>query len=598
MRYLLKANEAFKALRQSQIRLSDAQRIAAMGNWEWHIESNQLQCSEQVYKIFDRPEKSYETNFDVFLNCTHPDDKKNLILSINESIDKHTPYNFSHRIILPDGSQRIVHEQAEIILSAEGKPVRLQGTIQDITSRKQAENQIQHLAYYDTLTGLPNRTHFKLIAKRTLDRANNEGIKAALMYIDLDQFKRINDTIGHDAGDNLLKNIADNLTHALRATDVVSITGQGTTSYLSRLGGDEFTILVDGFINSHKIAQVAQRVLEHLGQPVTLNDLEYYITGCMGIAIYPDDGEDIDTLLKHADIAMYQAKKRGRNDFQFYASRLNQNTRERLGMETRLRRALDKDELILHYQPQVSAINGEVIGLEALVRWQHDESGLVPPGDFIPIAEECGLIHPIGDWVLETACHQARKWQKAGLPAIRMSVNLSSHQFHQKNFIQNVTNILQGTGLDPQYLELEMTESVIMQQLKKTITDLNDLKQLGLSLSIDDFGTGYSSMSYLKRFPLDTLKIDRSFVTDITTDSSDAAIIKAIITLAKSLDLMTIAEGVEKIEQLTFLQQQGCDLIQGFYFSRPIPALEIEKYLIDHSSISRFSESDQLTETV
>jgi len=309
----------------------------------------------------------------------------------------------------------------------------------------------------------------------------------------------------------------------------------------------------------------------------------------MGIAIYPDDGEDIDTLLKHADIAMYQAKKRGRNDFQFYSSQLNLNTRERLGMETRLRRALDKDELILHYQPQVSARTGKVIGLEALVRWQNDEFGLVSPEDFIPIAEECGLIHPIGDWVLETACNQARSWQEAGLQPIRLNVNLSSHQFHQKNFITNVKKILDRTGLDPQYLELEMTESVIMQQLKKTITDLNDLKQLGLTLSIDDFGTGYSSMSYLKRFPLDTLKIDRSFVTDITTDPSDAAIIKAIITLARSLDLITIAEGVEKLEQLTFLQQQGCDLIQGFYFSKQMPALEIEKYLINNSSINRFS---------
>ena len=584
VRYLLKAKEAFHALRKSETRLSDAQRIAALGSWEWDLASDKLYWSDQVYRIFGQRPDSYETTYETFLNTVHPDDKESVKQAIQQSLNDHVPFNTDHRIILPDGSQRTVHEQAEVILS-EGKPVYMQGTVQDITTRKETEQQIEYLAYYDSLTGLPNRTYFKHQAIRAINMAETEGSKVALLFLDLDEFKRINDTLGHDSGDELLKGIADNLTHSLRSTDCVAKADAPASSMLSRLGGDEFTIMLDGFSSANQVASVARRVLDKLTQPVTVLDQEFFITGCLGIAIYPDDGNDLETLFKHADIAMYQAKSRGRNEFQFYSRQLNRHSRKRLGLESKLRKALERDELLLHYQPQVSTKTGQISGLEALIRWQDPETGLVPPGEFITVAEESGLILPIGEWVLQTACNQTLRWQQNGLKPIRMSVNLSSNQFHQDNFIQNIKRTLDSSGLEPQYLELEMTESVIMQQLDKTITDLNKLKDLGVTISIDDFGTGYSSMSYLKRFPLDTLKIDRSFVTDISTDASDAAIVKAIITLAKSLDLTTVAEGVEEETQLAFLREQGCDLIQGYYFSRPLSADDAGHYLAGHGNL-------------
>lgn len=591
VRYLLKASEAFSALRESEIRLSDAQRIAVLGNWELDLANNTLHWSDQIYKIFGLHSEKFEATYEAFLNSVHPDDRKYVTEAINQALSENEPYSIDHRIILPDGSERTVHEQGEVVLSKNGEPIRMQGTLQDITKRKIAEEQILNLAYYDTLTGLPNRMHFKEHADRALNLARDDGSKVALMFLDLDEFKRVNDTLGHDTGDELLKNIARNLTEGLRTSDSVAkvepLTPSVTT--LSRLGGDEFTILLGGFASGRQVAHVAQRVLDHLSQPVIVRGQEFFITGSIGIAVYPDDGEDVETLQKHADIAMYQAKNEGKNSFQFYSEQRNVHTPERLGMEAKLRRALERDELVLHYQPQVSATTGDIIGMEALVRWEDPEIGLVPPGRFIPIAEESGLILPIGEWVMQVACNQALAWQQAGFKPMRMSVNLSSHQFRQAGFVQTVQKALDSSRLSPDCLELEMTESIIMQQVDKTITDLRRLKEIGLSLSIDDFGTGYSSMSYLKRFPLDTLKIDRSFVNDITQNNSDAAIIKAIIALAKSLDLTTIAEGVEEEAQLLLLRELGCNYIQGFYFSRPLPINDFEQFLIANDAVMEHS---------
>lgn len=596
VRYLLKASVAFCALRKSESRLSNAQRIASLGHWERDIVNNKFQCSEQLYEIYGLTTQPIEATPESFLKQVHSDDKKYVTESINQALKKREAYNISFRIVLADGSERFVQEQAEVILSKQGKPARLQGTVQDITNRKIAEDKIQHLAYYNSLTGLPNRDHFKDFSTRILNRARVNGTKVALMFLDLDQFKRINDALGHDTGDELLKTLSHKLSRGLRSTDSLSKIHpkSSISSSVSHLDGDEFTILLDGFASENQIGSVARRVLDQLGQPVIIHDQEFVITGSMGIAVYPEDGEDIDTLLKNADIAMYQSKKGGRDNFRFYSSCLNQYAKERLGLESKLRRALERDELVLHYQPQVSATTGDITGLEALVRWQDPETALVTPATFIPVAEESGLILPIGEWVLQTACNQAQSWQQSGFKPMRMSVNLSSHQFHQREFIQNINKALEISGLSAQYLELEMTESIIMQQLEKTIIDLQKLKEIGVYLSIDDFGTGYSSMSYLKRFPLDTLKIDRSFITDITTNNSDVAIVEAIITLAKSLNLSTIAEGVEQEEQLSLLQKQGCDTIQGFYYSRPLPVDEIEEFMMSNRAchIHQFKEKE------
>ncbi len=346
---------------------------------------------------------------------------------------------------------------------------------------------------------------------------------------------------------------------------------------MSRLGGDEFTILLRGLTKIKHAALVAKRIIKCLGLPVKVAGQELYVTGSIGIAAYPDDGEDIDTLLKNADSAMYHAKDAGRNNFKFYAKHMNEFTLSRLNMEAELKKALERNEFILYYQPQVEAATSTIVGVEALIRWEHPERGMVSPNEFVFIAEETGLIILIGEWVLRTACEQMAIWHKAGFNELRVGVNLSSLQFRQGNIVKTIKNILAATGLDPQYLELELTESIMMQDVEETIATLWKLKEMGLKLSIDDFGTGYSSMSYLKRFPLDTLKIDKSFIKDVMTDSDDAAITKATIGLAKGLGLTTIAEGVETKEQLTFLRKQGCDQIQGYFISRPVPAEKVEQ---------------------
>lgn len=589
VRYMLKASEAFSDLRRSETQLSHAQRIAALGNWEWDVVNDKFHWSDQIMRILGLQSPQFRFTYELFLNSVHADDKKYVKKTVKLALKEKRSYSIDYRISRPDGSECTVHEQTEVIFSDDGELIRMQGTLQDITKRKQDEEQIFHLAYYDTLTGLPNRTYFKEHAVRVLNLARDQGTKVALMFLDLDEFKRFNDTLGHDVGDELLKSIALNLSEALRASDSVAKVERLISSpkNLSHLGGDEFTILLDGFSSTKQVARVAKRVLDHLCRPVVVAGQEFFITGSMGIAVYPNDGEDVDTLLKNADIAMYQAKSEGRNCFQYYSEQLNVHTPERLSLEARLRKVLERDELVLHYQPLVATANGEIIGLEALLRWQDPDEGLIPPDRFIAIAEESGLIVPIGEWVLQTACNQAFAWQQAGFKKLRMSVNFSGHQFRQHDLIQVIQRVLDSSGLSPHSLELEMTESVIMQQVDKTITNLKRLKEMGLALSIDDFGTGYSSMSYLKRFPLDTLKIDRSFVNDITTSANDAAIIKAIIALAKSLDLTTIAEGVEIEAQLSFLRDEGCDQIQGFLFSRPLPVRELEQFLIDNGVLQR-----------
>ena len=576
VRYLLRATNAFRALRRSKIRLSQAQRIARLGNWEWNIVINEFYFSEEICLIFGLEPQAFVSTFETFLGMVHKEDLEYIQNAVDKALHKNEPCSVDHRVVLPDGTVRTVHQEAEVSFNESGKPI-MHGIAQDITERKKAEEKIMFLAYYDVLTGLPNRQMFKEYAGHALAGAQRYGTKMALLYLDIDNFKRINDTLGHTAGDELLKIFAKQINENIRGSDILakSNTEEGVESSLSRLGGDEFTILLTGLTGVEHAAAAAKRVLKNLSQPVKIYGKELIITVSMGISLYPMDGEDIDTLLKNADIAMYHAKDAGRNKFKFYSEELNARTLKRLTMEAELKKALERDELVLYYQPQVEAGTGMIVGLEALVRWEHPESGLIPPMEFIPIAEETGLIIPIGEWVLQTACEQTQAWHQAGLNTLRIAVNLSGRQFKQHDLIKSVQNTLDSTRLDPQYLELELTESILMHDVEENISTLLKLKETGLKLSVDDFGTGYSSMSYLKRFPLDTLKIDRCFVKDIMTDPNDAAITKAIIALAKSLDLTTIAEGVETEDQFTFLREQGCDQIQGYLISRPLPAEEI-----------------------
>jgi diguanylate cyclase (GGDEF)-like protein/PAS domain S-box-containing protein len=438
----------------------------------------------------------------------------------------------------------------------------------DITERKATEERIAFLAHHDPLTGLPNRLTLTLHLEHAIEQAKRDQCRIGLMFIDLDNFKRINDTLGHHIGDLLLCEVARRIRGAVRESDIVA-----------RIGGDEFVLVLERCQLPVDAASVAQKIIDHLAEPYRFESLELHTTPSIGIGIYPDDGEDIDTLMKNADAAMYHAKGLGRNNYQFYAQEMNAAASERLRLESRLRQAMaTSDDFSLHYQPQIDLATGNVIGFEALTRWKDPELGSVPPGVFIPVAEEIGLIQYIGTWVLHTACQQARLWMDQGLAFGRISVNVSPQQFRQPRFPALVQTILSETGLPASALELEITEGTLMETADAAVSILNQLKEVGVSLAIDDFGTGYSSLAYLKRFPIDRLKIDRSFVLDIETDPSDAAIAIAIIALAHSIGVTVVAEGVETAGQRDFLNRYGCDLVQGYLYCRPVPAEEAAEF--------------------
>jgi len=462
------------------------------------------------------------------------------------------------------------------LIRLEGQAPRFVAMVTDISERHAAQKQIEFLAYHDPLTGLPNR----LLAKDHLEQAvlvaERENSRVALLFIDLDKFKTINDSLGHVIGDGLLKGVTIRLRECLRDIDT-----------LSRQGGDEFLIVLNNMRDTEPVTMVAEKILGRMAEPFEIDHHELSVSLSIGIAVYPDDGKDFDTLLKHSDTAMYQAKDAGRNTHRFHTAQMNIDAIEHLRMRNGLRRALEQGEFVLHYQPQISLATGAVFGAEALIRWHHPELGMVPPGRFISVAEDSGLIVPIGEWVLREACRQSVAWRKAGLPELLIAVNLSAVQFKRGDVLKSVIQALAESGLEPALLELELTESILIKDTEKVLTTVRQLKSLGIKLSIDDFGTGYSSLSYLKRFDVDKLKIDQSFVRDMADDPDDAAIVRAIIQMAKSLNLTTVAEGVEDERQLALLRLQHCDEAQGFHFARPMPADEFASFIFKGTSIKQ-----------
>ena len=445
------------------------------------------------------------------------------------------------------------------VFGRHGEIVAAVHVAKDITEQRRAEQRLQQLAHYDHLTQLPNRTLFFDRLTQALARAQRHRRVVAVLFLDLDRFKVINDTLGHDAGDRVLQAVAERLLGAVREGDTVA-----------RFGGDEFALALVDVAEECDVLQVADKLLRELGRPFGLDSRELFVTTSIGISLAPHDSIDAKTLMRNADAAMYRAKKLGKNNYQRYCPAQDATAPRRLTLETSLRHALDRQEFLLHYQPKVETNTGRICGVEALLRWQHPEMGLVPPLEFIPPLEETGLIVPVGAWVLQTACAQARAWQAAGLPPLRVAVNLSARQFRQGGLTDIIAAALRHSNLDARYLELELTETMLMEHADTTQTSLHDLSTMGIQLAIDDFGTGYSSLSYLTRFPIDALKIDRSFVRDITRDSDGAAIVQAVIAIARSLGLTVIAEGVETREQFEFLRRNRCDEIQGYYFSRPL----------------------------
>jgi diguanylate cyclase (GGDEF)-like protein len=479
-------------------------------------------------------------------------------------------FSVQHKDILEDGKERIFQIEASPLWNPDGTLHGVLEVIRNISEDLSTETELRehrerlyHLVHHDALTNLPNRMLLQDRLSRMMMKAKRNNTHVAILFLDLDRFKKINETLGHDVGDKLLLEVSKRLENCVRKSDTVA-----------RLGGDEFGIILDDLRDVKFVAVVARKILQALSKPILIQEYELYATSSIGISLYPDDSEEEDELLRCADTALYRAKDAGKNNYQYYTSDMNTRAFEFLLLESGLRKALDNDELVVFYQPLINLENNKLIGMEALLRWQHPEKGMISPGDFIPLAEETGLIEPIGEWVLRAACIQNKKWQDAGYPPVKVSVNMSARQFSKKNVVEMIDNILKEIGLSPEYLGIEITESVIMQDVKSTISKLKKMNKMGISLSIDDFGTGYSSLSYLKLFPIDNLKIDRSFVFNITSDSTDAAIAASVILLAHSMNLKVVAEGVETKEQLEVLRQQGCDIVQGFLFSKPLAAEE------------------------
>ncbi len=572
-------------LRESEDRFRGIFNQAAVGLAHLTLEGRWFQTNRKFSEIVGYSQQEMQNLS--YLDITHPGDLQADEEMIRGLIAGEYPnYTKEKRYIHKDGHAVWVNITVSLVSDRSGKPIYAVSAIEDITNRKKIEWDLLHLANHDSLTGLPNRLLIQDRLSQAIAHAHRMGVQTGVILIDIDRFKNINDSLGHGIGDLIIVEIGRRLSAIIESDNTVG-----------RLGGDEFVVMLAELGSEDVLAITAQNILDALSQPMAIYEHEFFLTGSLGVSVYPKDGVDSQSLLKNADTAMYRAKDAGGNNMQFYAHEMNARALARFTIEGGLRRSLERDEFILHYQPQIDVLTGKVVGMEALLRWQPLDKPPMPPAEFIPIAEETGLIVPIGEWVLRTACAQTRLWQEQGYAPLRVAVNLSARQFKQKNIVSLVKKVLEETACRPEWLELEITESVVMEDPQSATDTLQELSDMGVHLSIDDFGTGYSSLSYLKRFPIDTLKIDQSFVRDISTDADDAAIARAVIALAHSMRLEVVAEGVETIEQLDYLRAQGCDLMQGYYFSRPLPPGEIEKFLKMNKSRARLAAIPKIAST-
>ena len=563
-----------KGLQELQKRMNLALIASKSGVWEWDVVNNIVYFSPEWKKVLGYEDSELENKLETWSSHVHPDDIGWVMQAINEgNKNRQREKSFTYRMRKKDGSYIWVHSKSITDFDAQGKPVRTIGTHIDVTTIKKAEEELEYLAKHDPLTGLPNRVFFHDRLMQALKRAKRNGMKVALFFIDLDHFKEINDSLGHNVGDKLLKEIAQRLVSVLRKSDT-----------LARLGGDEFSVIIEDLQYEEDSVVLADKMIATLQEPVVINGNMLYVSSSIGISFYPRDGERSEDLLKYSDAAMYKAKQEGRNNYQFYSKEMTQLAYERVFMEKEFRQALKNDEFVVYYQPQVDAEDEAIVGMEALVRWQHPKMGLLFPDQFLQIAVDTGLIVTLDRIVMKKALQQLKRWQDEENFQGRLSLNLSMKHLFAKDFIEEFEKILYESGVKAQHVELEVLEHELMQNPQEAIKILQKIRDLEVKLSIDDFGTGYSSLAYLKRLPITKLKIDRSFVMDLPDDEEDAAITNAIIALAKSLHLEIIAEGVENKSQKDYILTHGCKTIQGYYYSKPVDASKMQQML--HAGLS------------
>lgn len=576
VRYLLRSARMHTELERSRSKLAKAQALARLGGWDWNLKSQKIMLSPEIVRMLGLPENSKFISQKLVADFFSQEDLERISAALQRLLRIKQTQSLELTLHSHNGKTLVVQCEAEIE-RVEGKRVmQISGTMQDITQRKEIELKIRALADYDTLTNLPNRRFFNERFADSIRLAERNSWKIALLFIDLDRFKQVNDSQGHSAGDALLMEVAHRLLTCVRMNR--PILSDGAEDIVARFGGDEFAVLVNRVSDAAHPYTIARRILEQLREPFLVQGIENFVSASVGISMFPEDGRDVDTLLRNADAAMYSIKANGRNDVRNYHPELMLESRRRWQMEKDLHKALERNELELHYQPQVDARRGQIIGVEALMRWNRGGL-LIGPVEFIPLAQETGLIIPMGEWAIRTACAHASAWIKAGYGDIGMAVNVPSAHIQRGNLAQCVRNALAASQFPAACFELEITETMLMQDLAQTIEMLVELSELGIRLSVDDFGTGYSSLAYLKRFPIDALKIDSSFIRELEAGSENEAIIQAIVALARTLKLKVIAEGVETCDQAVLLEQMGCSNMQGYWFSKPKRAEDIGRLL-------------------
>ncbi|MEZ4330444.1 MAG: EAL domain-containing protein [Myxococcota bacterium] len=570
-------------LDRSEKQLANAQRLARLGSFTIELESGQLAGSREFFTLMgiDPPPERGKADPRMLEDRIHADDRPAVRETFEACIEYGHPARLDHRVVVHD-QVHVMHTQVQIARDEAGRMRQLEGTIQDVTERRRAEEQVRFLAHHDSLTGLGNRLQFKERLEIAIAQAGRRSTRIGVLFLDLDHFKRINDTLGPSVGDRLLQRVADRIVASIRPFDAVARGGVGSGEDVSiaRLGGDEFTLVLDRIADPKDLAPIARRILDALARPFVLDEQEIVIGASIGIATWPQDGPDVDTLLRNADTAMYHAKSAGRNSYQYYQESMNAAARDRLKLETGLRRAIERGGIEVHYQPRTRIATGRTVGFEALTRWRDAELGAVSPSTFIPIAEQTGMIVPLGRQVLLAACRQAAAWERrpGGFEG-RISINVSSTQFKVENVAREVADALASTGVNPLRVELEITESLILHDTERVIETLHAIRAMGVRIALDDFGTGYSSLSYLRRLPIDVLKIDMAFVRGIVRSREDAALTQAIIAMAGALGLEVVAEGVETVEQRALLRDWGCQEMQGFLVSPAVPAPDAERWL-------------------